>query len=282
MSNEETYGIYFCPLRSIVFWILIAAVIAFGVCWFISCPIWILIFLIVVMFVCLGLGLPRWWGWRKKQRKAREFKKNEEDKWGFHSLERGGPWVNEIDYPVVKKTEYANDKLFYSEWLVIHNGYIMVNPGKPAVNISDPNNKTVTYNFGDQMTYAWDGCTPKRWFYWLFIVGTPDWWKKYLHILVVKEDTSTGSYVSAPENVYWRQAFHASLIHDALYQYLDTIPISKRDVDWLFYKMLREAGVLWIIAKVYHFGVRRFGSWVIGEDDPKGNSDFNAINFPNI
>jgi hypothetical protein len=280
MSDGNTYGIYFHPLRDIVCWILIAAGIAFGVCWFISCPIWILISLIVVMFVCLGLGLPRWLVWETRQRRAREAKKNEEDKWGFHSLERGGPWVNQIDYPLVKRTAYANNKLFYSEWLVIKDDYIMVNPGKPTVDRSNPNNKTVEYDFADQRIYAWDGCTPKRWFYWLFIVGTPDWWKKILHILIVKKDASTGDYMPDPKNVYWRQAFHASLVHDALYQYLDTIPIAKEDADTLFYDMLIDAGVLWIIAKVYHFGVRRFGSWDIGENDPQGNSDFHATYVP--
>ncbi len=280
MSNGNTYGIYFNPVYDYLLWILVAAGIAFGVCWFISCPIWILISLIVVMFVCLGLGLPRWLVWKTRQDKARKAKHDEEVKWGFHSLERGGPWVNHIDYPLVKETAYANNKLFYSEWLIIEGGKIIVNPGNPAVDISNPNNKTAIYDFADQRIYAWDGCTPKRWFYWLFIVGTPDWWWKTLHIFKFKKDASTGDYGPDPKSVYWRQAFHASLVHDALYQYLDTIPISKRDADKLFYEMLIDAGVLWIIAKVYHFGVRWFGARDIGENDPKGNSDFQATYIP--
>ncbi len=280
MSNGNTYGIYFNPLYDYLLWILIAAGIALGVCWYFSCPIWILISLIVVMFICLGLGLPRWLVWKTRQRRAREAKKNEEDKWGFHSLERGGPWVNQINYPLVKETAYADGRLFYSEWLIIEDGKIIVNPGKPTVNRSNPNNKTAIYDFADQRTYAWDGCTPKRWFYWLFIVGTPDWWKKTLHIFTFKKDTSTGDYGPDPKTVNWRQAFHASLIHDALYQYLDTIPIAKKDADWLFYDMLIEAGLWRVIARIYHFGVRRFGSWVVGEDDPKANSDFQATYIP--
>jgi hypothetical protein len=48
---------------------------------------------------------------------------------------------------------------------------------------------------------------------------------------------------------------HASLVHDALYQYLDNIPLSKNEVDQLFYQMLLEAGMPKIIAIGYHLFV---------------------------
>ena len=48
---------------------------------------------------------------------------------------------------------------------------------------------------------------------------------------------------------------HASLIHDALYQYLDNIPLSNVGVDRLFYHILLEAGMPKPLAKliIYQF-----------------------------
>ncbi len=165
----------------------------------------------------------------------------------------------------------------------------MVNPGKPSV---DPDKTTVKYDFTNARAYAWDGCTPKRWFFWLALIGTPDWLQKNEGIKAVTRKTDNKSkkkdtivkpdvdYEISDKTVFWQQALHASLIHDVLYQYLDSIPVSKRNVDKLFYEMLRESSVLWFVAKAYHFGVRYFGAWGIGEDDPKENSEFNAIGFP--
>jgi len=66
----------------------------------------------------------------------------------------------------------------------------------------------------NQQGYAWDGCTPKRSLLNLAIIGVPDG-----HV-----DYRTGLPYT----------YHASLVHDALYQYLDTIPVTKSQVDQLF------------------------------------------------
>lgn len=281
-NNEETYGINKSPLRDYLLWILISAVIVFGFCWFFSCLKWILIPLIVVMGVCLGFGLPGWQGWKERQKRARKAKKEEEEKWGFHSLEREGPWINYIDYPLVKETKYAsgdeNDAYtFYSEWLIIQDGYIMVNPGKPAV---DLDNNTVTYDFTDQRGYAWDGCTPKKLFYWLAVIGTPDWFQRIENILMLKKEESNDDYKLETKKVFWQQAHHASLVHDVLYQYLDNIPISKENVDKLFRDMLKESGVFFGIRWLYYFGVWGFAGWGIQKGERKEKSDFTVKNFP--
>jgi hypothetical protein len=59
---------------------------------------------------------------------------------------------------------------------------------------------------------------------------------------------------------FWQRAHHASLVHDVLYQYLNSIPIPKSDVDNLFHEMLIESGFSGIMAKIYHLAVRSI--WV--------------------
>lgn len=251
-------------LYDISFRILVIAGIAFVGCLFFFCYKWVLISLITVIVLCLGFGIPKWWGRGERQERANRAKKLEKKDWGFHSRDRDGPWLNYIDFPLVRETEYARGKRFYSEWLIIRDGFIIVNPG-PA---SPPKTKkTVDYDFSVKRAYAWDGCTPKKWFFWLALIGTPDWGQKIENIRTISDE-----FKLEDKEVFWQKAHHASLIHDALYQYLDSIPIAKKDVDRLFYEMLRESSVLWIVAKVYHFGVRRFAAKGIEEDDPKKNS----------
>jgi hypothetical protein len=50
--------------------------------------------------------------------------------------------------------------------------------------------------------------------------------------------------------------YHASLVHDALYQYLDTIPVTKDQVDRLFLKMLGD----FRLRSIYYFFVKHFGA----------------------
>jgi len=83
--------------------------------------------------------------------------------------------------------------------------------------------------------YAWDGCTPKVSLLNLAIVGVPD---GHVDYRTMKPFT-----------------YRASMVHDALYQYLDTIPIKKRDVDLLFLKMMGD----FKLRHVYHFFVKYFG-----------------------
>lgn len=49
------------------------------------------------------------------------------------------------------------------------------------------------------------------------------------------------SLLLARKQVFWQRSHHASLVHDALYQYLHTLPISKTAVDQLFYDMLCDS-----------------------------------------
>jgi len=87
--------------------------------------------------------------------------------------------------------------------------------------------------------YSWDGCSPK--FVWKdLILGTPD-------------GTNRGDGLPA--------TYHASMVHDALYQYKSTVPVTRKQADQLFYEMLKERGFYW--AKIYYIAVRAFG-WIYG------------------
>jgi hypothetical protein len=210
--------------------------------------------LLAGLVIYLGFALPRRSGWKERRDRAKEAKTSEQNKWGFHSCDREGPWLNYIDYPLLKETPIANDKYFYSEWLIIHNGKIIVNPG-PTVGNPDLIKGVVEYDFNIRKTYAWDGCTPKRWFYWLALFGTPDWGEKLENITVIDPTDSQPN----GKVVLWPRAHHASLVHDALCQYLDRIPISKKEVDQLFYDMLVVSGFPSWLAIIYYGAVCLFG-----------------------
>jgi len=242
--------------------VLIAFIVLF--LYFVS-PDFIPMCLLFGVVVLLGIGLPRWQGKEERANRAMIAKENEHEKWGFHSRDREGPWLNYVDYPLIKASRYAEDKQFYSEWLIIHNGLIIVNPGFSTVT---PRNNTVEYDFSVKHAYAWDGCTPKRWFLWLVLIGTPDWAQKSEIIRTIDDEKPCKK-----KEVFWQRAHHASLVHDALYQYLDSIPIPKKDVDNLFHEMLVESGFSGIMAKIYHLAVRYFGAFDMGENDPKSNSE---------
>lgn len=212
----------------------------------------------------LGVQLPRLVGRRTRISRSLDAKKKERAKWGFHSRDREGPWINYIDYPLVKESAYAAGKRFYSEWLIIEDGRIIVNPGPSKV---DPASGSVSYDYSVRCTYAWDGCTPKRFFFWFAILGTPDWWQVVENVTTLDEKNNC-----VQKSVFWQQAHHASLVHDALYQYLDSIPIAKRDVDRQFFEMLLDSGMPRLLAGIYHFFVRHFGAGDIKENDPKNST----------
>jgi len=220
----------------------------------------------------LGFGLPRFHNRRIANQRAREAKRREKQKWGFCSRDREGPWINYIDYPLVVKAACAVGKRFYSEWLIVHDGYVVVNPGPSIV---DRERGSVKYDFSSKRAYAWDGCTPKRWFFWVALLGTPDWGLRRLQVKTVgaKGEIET-------KDVLWQKAHHASLVHDAFYQYLDTVPVAKRDVDKLFNAMLKESGFSPFLAKIYHLAVRFFGAADVGEDEPGDNSALQPTGLP--
>lgn len=85
--------------------------------------------------------------------------------------------------------------------------------------------------------YAWDGCTPKFSFLGLAIIGIPDG-----HIDIDTMQPKT---------------YYASLVHDAFYQYLTDVPVSKKEIDKLFFKMLKER--FFPLSRLYYIAVRLFG-----------------------
>lgn len=85
--------------------------------------------------------------------------------------------------------------------------------------------------------YAWDGCTPK--------------------LMVL--DLSLGVPDGLP-NIDTRKpkAYYASLVHDALYQFLDDgLPISRKAADKIFLELLSRDRFLW--RRLYYLAVRLFG-----------------------
>lgn len=48
-----------------------------------------------------------------------------------------------------------------------------------------------------------------------------------------------------------------SVLHDYLYS---TAKYSRKESDCIYYKALRSVGMSWVVANVYHLGVRLFGS----------------------
>jgi hypothetical protein len=89
--------------------------------------------------------------------------------------------------------------------------------------------------------YAWDGCTPKACLFDI-VFGVPDG--------VV--DSRTGQ----------PKAYHASLVHDALYQFLrDGLPFTRRQADAFFLALLRETG--FGPRRLYWLAVRAFGGLIV-------------------
>lgn len=86
--------------------------------------------------------------------------------------------------------------------------------------------------------YAWNGCSPK------FVV---------LDTIVGTPDGNVGN-PGVPKTLY------ASMIHDALYQYKAEVPITRKEADLLFYKMIKENKFLW--SNVYYRAVRIFGRFL--------------------
>ncbi len=88
--------------------------------------------------------------------------------------------------------------------------------------------------------YAWNGCSPK---FCLFdiLLGAPDG--------VV--DSRTGR----------PKTYHASLVHDALYQFVpDRLPLTRRQADGCFLRLMQETGFR--PRAVYYVVVRLFGGVV--------------------
>jgi len=94
--------------------------------------------------------------------------------------------------------------------------------------------------------YAWDGCTPK-FCVWDIVFGTPD---GVPNVKTKKPKT-----------------YYASLLHDALYQFLDTqLPVKRASADGIFLEILTRDGfgprwVYFIAVRVLGGAFRRFTRW---------------------
>lgn len=85
--------------------------------------------------------------------------------------------------------------------------------------------------------YAWDGCTPKLCFLDV-LIGIPDG----------AVDTGTGR----------PKTYYASLVHDALYQFLhDGLPYTRKDADRFFLQLMKETD--FALRGLYYVAVRIFG-----------------------
>lgn len=85
--------------------------------------------------------------------------------------------------------------------------------------------------------YAWDGCTPK-FALWDIVIGTPDG--------MPNQETKKP------------KAYYASLLHDALYQFLDDgLPLRREQADQLFLELLTRDG--FAPRQLYYRAVRLFG-----------------------
>lgn len=274
MNSKETNTIS-RAVFSKVFWVLIATgIVLSGV----TCALLdgrsfclilgVLIAEWVVGFILVGgIAIPRLLENEVAQKRAVKAKQEEKSKWGFSSRDREGPWLYYIENPLIKRSDIAKGKYFYSEWLIIEDGVITVNPGHSHVDVAyDTGERTVTYLESGARTYAYDGCSPKLSWWWCVVAGTPDLCKKELSV-------SWGS--GEAENrkmVFWNNAIHAALVHDALYQYLHEIPINKYDVDRLFKTMLIEDRVPEWLATIYYWMVDKLGA----KDVPKYKNNPNT------
>lgn len=236
-------------------------------------------YIALALFILLGFLLPKYVGRAKMKDRAKKYHESETATWGFCSREREGPWLTCIEGPVVVDAKFRTNHTFYSEWLVIRNGYVIVNPGTCSV---DAENKAVCYDFRYPRTYSWDGCTPKVWFYWFLLIGTPDWQRSERKVLRIRYDQQKQHGVQRLETPIWQLAHRASLVHDALYQYLDSIPVSKEEVDELFKRMLIEDGMYAWLASLYHLFVKHFGARDVSTKAAFEDSHFTCASFDNV
>lgn len=127
------------------------------------------------------------------------------------------PWIFKIDKDFSCQSRHLG-KTFDSKWLRL------APDGKVTVKANAEG-------------YAWDGCSPKWSVFGLAIIGTPDG-----HVDIANEKPMT---------------YHASLIHDVFYQYLEDVPVTKAEIDRQFYDMLLAKR--FPLARLYYVAVCIFG-----------------------
>lgn len=92
--------------------------------------------------------------------------------------------------------------------------------------------------------YAWDGCTPK------------------FNFLQITWGICDGGITKFGKGDYKPYTYYASMIHDVLYQYKRCAPVTRKEADKIFYKMLKKSGFK--LAPIYYLFVRSFGWWFKG------------------
>lgn len=215
----------------VVLWVIIACIIVI----FHSNPL----VLSTLLVLQLGIILPLWWDYDILTMRMTIAKETETAKWGYASLDTDGPWVISTTHAVMYRAPITIDMYFYSEWLIIHNGVIIVNPGK-----SEIVDGVINYDFQTRTEYSWDGCTPKRWWLRYKIIGTPD----------ISNTTEAISTIDGPVPITWPLSSRASLLHDALCQYMHLHPVPSKHTDTLFRQLLTTNAPIHAI--VYYMGVR--------------------------
>ncbi len=130
-------------------------------------------------------------------------------------------WVFELEQDFSWKSgfTFTDDFAFKDKTGIVR--LILLRNGKMTVNKS----------------YAWDGCSPKICIFDM-LFGTPDG--------VVDSRTRKP------------KTYHASLIHDALYQFLPAgVPLTRKQADSCFLRLMNETG--FAPRHIYHLAVRIFG-----------------------
>jgi hypothetical protein len=120
-------------------------------------------------------------------------------------------WKWKLDDEFSFEDEYFEGVEAYCEWASMVDGELIIKEG-----------------------YAWNGCSPSKSYWSLFVLGTPDG----------VTDITTGK----------QKAYYASLVHDALCQYEF---IERKHADRIFYELLKDAEFLPAI--IYYLAVRLFG-----------------------
>jgi hypothetical protein len=125
----------------------------------------------------------------------------------------------------------------------VHNSDVSVKTNLTGRNFSNDwveieEDGTITLKGSFDRGYAWDGCTPKGHFIDL-IWGTPDG----------RLDYRTEKPLT----------YYASMIHDVIYQFKQELPISRREADILFARIMQESKFMWWW--LYGFAVIAFGGF---------------------
>jgi len=128
---------------------------------------------------------------------------------------------------------YRNEENFsWQSNLKVNQDYVFRDKkGKIRLIIGDDGKLTITKG------YTWNGCSPKICILDLFI-GTPD------------------GAVYAPTGK--PKTYYASMVHDALYQFLDAeVPITRAQADKCFLQLMEESE--FVLSGIYWFAVHTFG-----------------------